>query len=172
MHIYCVFCQTQRCGAIASWLSKTHMGQAVSPKVTMRERKEGVNRDVLRDLLPGYVFLFSEEGIRDFSPLHQVHGLIRILGSSENGMELRGTDAEFALRLLGRDGVVDGVKVFRTGDRVRLADPLFSACEGRIAKVDHRKRRAKIDYVFNGMSCSTWAAMDEIDAADSGTAAP
>lgn len=170
MHVYCLFCQTQRCRAIASWLEKTRVCRAITPQITMRERIKGKNCDVLCDMLPGYVFLFSEKEIRDFSSLHQINGLIRVLGTVETGMELYGTDAEFALRLFRQDGVINGVKVFRTGDRVRLADPLFAACEGRISKVDNRKKRAKIDFVFNGLNCSTWAAMNEIDITEDNTA--
>lgn len=163
MHIYCVFCQTQRCEVIADGLEKTGVCETVYPKITMRERKEGKNREVLRDLLPGYVFLFSEEGIRDFSVLWRFDGVVRLLGTAETNRELQGSDADFALQLYQRQGIVNAVKAVRIGDRVHLTDPLFANCEGRITKVDNRKQRAKIDFVMSGLNCSTWAALDVIE---------
>ena len=54
------------------------------------------------------------------------------------------------------------VTVFKVGDEVRLDDPLFTGCAGKITSIDHRKQRARVDYPFAGMDCFTWIAIELI----------
>ncbi len=98
---------------------------------------------MLYDLLPGYVFVFSTKAIESITAL-RVDGIIRVLGSSENGYCLSGTDKDFANGLLAREGKIDVMKVIRVGDTVSLEDELFSGHRGKIIEIDYRKQRAKI----------------------------
>ena len=75
---------------------------------------------------------------------------------------LTGSDEEFAQNLLRKDGTVGQVTVFKVGDEVRLDDPLFNGCAGKITRIDFRKQRARVDYHFAGMDCFTWIAIEMI----------
>ena len=52
--------------------------------------------------------------------------------------------------------------VFKVGDEVRLDDPLFNGCAGKITQIDFRKQRARVDYHFSGLDCFTWIAVEMI----------
>ena len=160
MYAYCLFCRTQRCTRIAQLMEIRGADRAFSPKILSKYRKEGRNMDRERDLLPGYVFLFSEERIIDYAMFAGIDGVIRRVGRTESGYELEGPDRDFAFGLLEKDGKVGALKMVAVGETVRLEDTLFDGSEGVITKIDYRKERARVDFRFEGNACHTWVAID------------
>ena len=106
MYVYCLFCRTQRCSRIAQLLEIRGAARAFSPKILSKQRKQGQNYDRERDLLPGYVFIFSEERLVNYDMFAGIDGVIRRVGRTETGYELEGPDREFAFGLLEKDGKV------------------------------------------------------------------
>lgn len=162
MHAYCLFCQTQKCKSIAMTLEKQCILRAFAPQIYKRQRIRGKIEDKLFDLLPGYIFLFSEKALENLGCFRGIDGIIRRIGTPENHFELAGSDYDFAMNLYRKEGLVGQVKVYKEGDTVRMEDPLFNGCSGRITQIDYRKRRARVEYQFAGMSCFTWIACDLI----------
>ena len=138
-------------------------GRAFSPRIIRKQRKKGENLERRFDLMPGYVFIYSEERLTDYRIFFGMDGVIRRVGRQDNGYELEGPDLDFAMKLLEIDGLVGSVKVYRTGDKVMLEDPLFSGCRGRVVQVDFRKERAKIEFVFDGNGSSTWVSLEDVN---------
>jgi len=163
MNTYCLFCQTQRCKVIAQLLQVMGIEEAFSPQIIRRQRKKGANVEVSYDLLPGYVFFYTEEEILDPRFFYGIDGIIRRVGRSDEGWQLQGADREFSLQLLERHGRVGTQRVFQEGEQVVLTDPLFLGCQGRVTRVDYRKMRARVDFVFNEMDCHTWIAIEDVD---------
>ena len=166
MYVYCLFCQTQKCRSVAYALEQRGIPRAFSPRIINRQRVKGKNLDVTFDLLPGYVFVYTDEKLNAFDAFRGVTGIIRRLGDAESGYALTGTDYDFAMRLYRKDGLVGHMTVFKIGDEVRLDDPLFAGCQGRITRLDVKKQRARVDYQFANMSCHAWIACDLITAVD------
>ena len=160
MYYYCLFCRTQRCKIIARLLEIRGVSRAFSPQIVRRQRKEGVNEEVLFDLLPGYVFVYNETPLTEGSWYWGIDGVIRRIGRAQDLYQLVAGDLDFAQRLYEKDGLVGAMKAVHEGDAVRLEDPLFAGCEGKIVKIDYRKQRAKVEFVFNNNACSTWIACD------------
>ena len=162
MYAYCLFCRTQRCKIIAKLLEIRGAGRAFSPQIIRKQRKQGENVRKLFDLLPGYVFIYSEERLTDYMLFYGMDGVIRRVGRTETGYELSGPDLDFAMKLLEKDGIVGGMKACHIGDNVTLEDPLFSGCEGRVTTVDYRKERAKVEFVFDNAKRDIWVSLDEV----------
>ena len=162
MYAYCLFCLTQRCRTIAKLMEIRGAGRAFSPQIVRRQRKQGENREVRFDLLPGYVFIFSEERLTDSRIFFGMDGVIRRVGRTEEGYELAGSDLEFAMRLLEKDGLVGAMRICKTGEEVVLEDPLFNGCKGKVTRIDYRKERARVDFVFDGTACHTWISLDAV----------
>ncbi len=158
-YCYCLFCETIKCNKIANKLVKEGIGTALSPQIIKRQRKNGRNIDLAYDLLPGYVFVFSEEPVEAISML-RIDGVIRILGLKDDGYCLQENDREFALRLLERKGRIDVIKLINVGDKVKVEDKFFAGCEGKVLQIDYRKQRAKILFAFSGMQFTSWCACD------------
>ena len=89
MHVYCLFCETNRCRIIAKFIENTAHVRCFAPQIVQRKWVKGVPEAVMHDWLPGYVFLYSEEPIK---PYFDVSGIIRWLEHSE----LAGNDLAFA----------------------------------------------------------------------------
>ena len=162
MYVYCLFCRTQRCARIAQLLEIKGVQRAFSPKILSRQRKQGLNIDRERDLLPGYVFIFSDERLVDYDMFAGIDGVIRRVGRTESGYELEGADREFAIGLLGKDGKVGALNMIKEGETVRLENSLFDGSKGVVTKIDYRKERARVDFRFDGNDCHTWIAIDGI----------
>lgn len=168
MYAYCLFCQTQKCGMVAAALEKRGVLRAFSPQIYKRQRIQGRNVDRLYDLLPGYVFVFSEDALDEYDLFRGVDGIVRRIGDPEESYRLTGADREFALNLYRKEGVVGQITVYKVGDAVRMDDPLFNGVSGKISQIDYKKQRARVEYRFAGMSCYTWIACDLISAEPSG----
>ena len=162
MYAYCLFCRTQRCEVIAKLMEIRGVDRAFSPRIIRKQRKQGVNVERKFDLLPGYVFIYSEERLTDYRLFYGMDGVIRRVGRREDGYELEGSDLDFAMKLLEKDGLVGAMKVCRVGDEVTLEDPLFSGCQGRVVAIDYRKERAKVEFVFDRNSCSSWISLEDV----------
>lgn len=162
MYAYCLFCQTQRCKVIARLMEIRGVDRAFSPQIIRRQRKKGENREVRYDLLPGYVFIYNEERLTDDRIFFGMDGVIRRVGRTQEGYELAGHDLDFAMKLLEKDGLVGAMKVCRIGEEVTLEDPLFNGCKGKVTRIDYRKERARVDFVFDGMACHTWISLDAV----------
>ena len=162
VYAYCLFCITQRCAVIAKLIEIRGVNRAFSPRIIRKQRKQGRNIERSFDLLPGYVFVYSDERLTDDRIFYGIDGVIRRMGRQDDGYELKGPDFDFAMRLLEKDGLVGTMKICRIGDEVVLEDPLFSGCQGRIIGIDYRKERAKVEFVFDKNSCSTWISLEDV----------
>ena len=163
MYVYCLFCVTQRCAVIAKLMEVRGAYRAFSPRIIRKQRKKGENIERSFDLLPGYVFIYSEERLTDYRAFFGIDGVIRRVGRRDDGYELEGPDLDFAMKLLEKDGIVGAMKVCHVGDDVTLEDPLFSGCRGRVAEIDYRKERAKVEFIFDKNSCSTWVSLEDVN---------
>ena len=83
---------TQRCAVIAKLMEIRGAYRAFSPRIIRKQRKKGENIERRFDLLPGYVFLYSEERLTDYSLFSGIDGVIRRVGRREEGYELEGPD--------------------------------------------------------------------------------
>ena len=162
MYAYCLFCLTQRCRIVAKLMEIRGVGRAFSPQIIRKHRKQGENVSKSFDLLPGYVFIYSEERLTDYRLFCGMDGVIRRVGRTEQGYELAGSDLDFAMKLLEKDGVVGSMKTCRVGDEVVLDDPLFTGCEGRVIGIDWRKERAKVSFVFDNTKRDIWVSLDGV----------
>ena len=160
VYAYCLFCQTNRCDAIARQLQLRGVDKAFSPKRLSRRRKQGENEDRPYDLLPGYVFVYLRQQPESFAFLSGIDGIIRRLGREQGTAGLDREDYDFAMRLYRKDGLLGTVSVIKEGARVRIDDPLFAGYRGEVAKLDHRKKRALIRFRFDQREWSVWVACD------------
>lgn len=142
-------------------MERSGIDRAFSPQIIRRQRKNGQNIDMMFDLLPGYVFAYSNRVVKEVSRL-KVDGVIRLLGSPNDDYCLQEEDQSFALGLLERNGLIDVINVLQIGETVMLSDKFFSGFEGKIIQIDYRKQRAKISFSFSEMCFSTWVACNII----------
>jgi hypothetical protein len=149
------------------------------PTVTNNITNSGENvKETLR-LLPGYVFAYSEDiiSISDWDKILKTSGIIKSLGkesarydiekdeqgnsrSIDYSLKEKG-DSDFAKLLYGLGGRLNQVHLKDDGSHCTLADNVWSDdIEATIVKVDRRKKRAKIMFMFEGRHFTTWVAAE------------
>ena len=163
LYVYCLYCQTNRCDRIASLLELRGAKKAFSPKNVCSFRKEGKLVDKAYPMLPGYVFFYMDQPIENSSIVFGINGVIRWLGDRETGRQLIGEDYDFAVDLFERNGRLDSLTLIQEGERIWPKDPLFSGHHGKVVKVDRRKRRAKIQFTFDGQEREVWLGCDILE---------
>ncbi len=159
MYTYCVFCETVRCDYVARTAEQTLHCKSVSPKQVQHTWFQGKMVDVLHDLFPGYVFMYTDEPM-DILRIQKIHGVIRCLSSSEGMYELTGADRQFALMLFQHQGIIGKTKVYEEGQFIRICQGAFEGVETRILKVNRHKQRMLIEIPFANMPVKTWVEFE------------
>ena len=160
MFVYCLFCQTQRCHIIADLLEMKGADRAFSPQILSRQRKQGKIEEHRHDLLPGYVFVFMENELKNHELFWGIDGIIRLLGKDKDTAGLMYEDYQFAMDLYERNGLVGALNVFKEGEKVRIKDSVFENYGGTVEYIDHRKQRAKVKFKFDNQERVVWVACD------------
>ena len=162
MHCYCMYCTTAKCEFVAESLTAMGFGRAIMPKIVQRKWVKGTAREEVHSYLPGYVFLYSDAPVSDFLAIRRLTDVHRILGSEADRYELQGSDRAFAEMLLASDGTIGILKAYEAGDRVHLDGSLFGDFEGVITKFDRSRRRAEIEFDFDGKKQRVWCGIELI----------
>ena len=155
MHVYCLFCETQRCSQIAAILDRDYGYRCIYPQIIQRKWVKGVPTEVRHDWLPGYLFLYSEQSIQ--TKLN-ISGIIRFLGNGE----LEGQDLSFAEMIFKRQGIMGAVSLLQEGDRCNVADPAWKEIHGKVVKIDFGRKRCCIEFEFDGAKRTIWAGYELI----------
>jgi transcriptional antiterminator NusG len=110
-------------------------------------RRKGVMRESRAAVFPGYIFIEAE---REDILAHQwkfrrTDGFYRFLKSNQNIRHLADRDLELVLHFI-KTGPVAGISrvYFNENSRIVVMDGPLMGLEGRIIKVDKRKKRAKV----------------------------
>jgi len=118
------------------------------PKRQVTIRRKGARLPSTSAIFPGYVFVEAEAGdIAESQWLfRRTEGFGRFLRSNVDIKPLAGRDLELVLHFVRKVGPVAGVSRVRFDENSRIAvmDGPLKGLEGRIFKVDKRKKRAKV----------------------------
>jgi transcriptional antiterminator NusG len=111
-------------------------------------RRKGKVRQTTVSVFPGYIFIEAEmEDIIEYQwAFRRTEGFYRFLRSNQNIVPLSDRDLELVLHFIKKVGpVAELSKVYFNEDsRIVVVDGPLMGLEGRIIKVDKRKKRAKV----------------------------
>jgi transcriptional antiterminator NusG len=149
--------------------SKTRADQPLySIKKKMTSKKKGKTIILTNPIFPGYIF-FQCSGEKPSPELmtcmKRVRTFTRFLPASDNIKPLNERDAEIIRHLLsfGKE-LGSSLVMFDENNRIKvIKGPLFGM-EGKIIKVDRRKRRAKIQLEMNDSPMTFDLAFEVIEA--------
>ncbi len=150
IYSYCVFCRTGSETEVAKAISQNDPElTAIAPHRILSERRQGkwVERTVA--LLPGYVFLYVDREM----PIKQkakANDLYKILEYEHGMAKLTGPDEAYAQWIYRHQGKIAPSKILSDGDTVQVIDGPLKDCTGKITKLDRHKRRAWVEFEFDG----------------------
>jgi len=140
------------------------------PRRCIDIRRKGVIRQSTAAVFPGYVFIEAE---RENILAHQwefrrTDGFYRFLKSNQNICPLSDRDLELVLHFIKKAGPVAGVSrvYFNENARIVVVEGPLMGLEGRIIKVDKRKKRAKVKLNLYDDSFAIDLAFEVIGALD------
>ncbi|MDF2803987.1 MAG: transcription antiterminator [Anaerocolumna sp.] len=119
------------------------------PKRKIYERKQGVKREVIKKMFPGYV-LVETDYIEDFYV--RARGgphILKFLKNSYNFLEVSIEEINPILKLVDNKGLINVSKGLIENDRIHIIDGPLYGREGIIRKLDKRKGRAKVEFIMN-----------------------
>ena len=162
VYTYCLFCETVKCHSVAEEITERLHCRAISPKLVQHTWSRGKAVDIVHDLLPGYVFVYAEEAPLDVAFLRSIGGVIRCLCDGNKRFELSGSDEQFALMILEKNGVIGKTKVYREGQMIRVCQGAYAGLETKILKVNPRNMRMQIEIPFANMYIRTWVEYEVV----------
>ncbi len=155
MIAYCLFCETQRCRLISELIERVYGIHCISPEIVQRKWVRGVAEEIRHQLLPGYVFLYSDKPLSN--PI-RISGVIRRLGDRE-GM-LSGENLAFARMLYEHNGVLGTIQLTEVGQLCMVTDPLWQKMRGKVIKIDRGRKRCCVEFTFDNVQRTVWLGYD------------
>ncbi len=126
--------------------------QLVVPKRQLTIRKKGKEQQVIKPIFPGYIFLVSDcIEPEDRTLLRSIPGFMRYMRNDKGELiPLSNNDRELLIQLTatGETTKRSVVSFDKNNKVIPLSGPLKD-CEGKIIKVDRRKRRVKVKFLLN-----------------------
>ncbi len=116
------------------------------PRRKLRIRRRGRYRDVEASIFPGYIFLETDKlSASTYWILRRTNEFLQFLPGNRRIEPLGGPDEALLRHFLSFGEVLEKSKVyFDENKRIRVLQGALKGLEGRIVKVDRRKRRAKV----------------------------
>jgi hypothetical protein len=94
MNAYCLFCTTAKRDEVAQKLRRKYGWHILCPKLIQRKWVRGTALEMLREYLPGYLFIYADAPIENPLALRREDFVIRCLGAPDCGYVLQGGELE------------------------------------------------------------------------------
>lgn len=156
----CVFVESGYEETVARAIQYCHYGRAFFPQRIKPVRRHNVWVDEKKALFPGYVFV---EGDTLNPQLSRINHVIRLLRYEDRTVQLRGNDLTFAKMLFRGDGTVPKLRTVQEGSFIRVTDDLLKNFNGRVLRVDKRKRLAEVEITLVGTVNRVWLGLDVME---------
>ena len=142
--VRCLMVETGEEARVMQLLRVRRLGRAMFPQRVRIRKIRGVWRQDRMRLLPGYVFVYTDEEI----PVWHYHGMEHVLkvlryDKEPNGY-LRGPDLDFANTLCELDGKLDILDAVDENGFIRITDSLLKKLHGEVLSVEKGKHQVRI----------------------------
>ncbi|MDR0908330.1 MAG: KOW motif-containing protein [Spirochaetaceae bacterium] len=146
-YIYCLFCSTRHENTVSKVLR--NKGYTVIPIMAKRDTVQGGNnKQMIRHLLPGYVFFGVGEKITitDERKILSNEYMIRLLNYSDGTKELRGRDLEFVKLFINNNGIIGLLEAIEVGSWVTITEGSLKDFNGEVVKVNRKRKCALVEF--------------------------
>ena len=159
----CLFCNTGKEEAVVESIHKKGWGRAIFPQRARTRWTRGQCEERLEPLLPGYVFVYSDQEEIPYGQWLGLRHVIRVLHYPEGGETLRGGDLEFARWLWKLQGKVGAMKAIQVGDRIEIADGVFRSLNGVVTRMDRRRKTIRVRLNTEGFIRQIWLSYQVVE---------
>jgi transcriptional antiterminator NusG len=161
--VRCLFCTVGKEKIVVDTVHKNDWGHAIFPKRVGFVRTKGQWIEVSKPLLPGYVFVYSDEEQPRYDELASVNHVVRVLRYEKGCDGLAGRDLEFADWVWRNDGSIGAMRALQIGDWIEITDSVFKQLHGTIVRMDRRKRTFLVSLGDEGAIRKIWLTYEVIE---------
>jgi transcriptional antiterminator NusG len=124
--------------------------KSMVPRRLLRERKNGIWQNKIRNLFPGYVFIYTDINVAMYYKLTALPYVIKILGNDRGPQPVPADEINPILRWHGSGDPLGISGMYVEGGYIPVIDGPLQGMEGQIIKVDARRQRAKVNISLMG----------------------
>lgn len=141
------------------------VGQVLIPTKKQVEIKNGKKRDVLRNVMPGYVLIEMEPDEEIFALVQKIPGVSSFLGESGHPSPLNVSEVD-ALRdtIEDRPDRPKTAISYRVSDKVRVIEGPFANFQGEVEHIDEDKGKLKVSVSIFGRPTSVELDVLQVEA--------
>lgn len=156
MYYYCIYCEANRCEMLSATIERIIGCRVIYPVRIQHIWSKGSMIDIEKPLIPGYLFLYSDNRLNDLKRLESITGVYKLLRYSDNKAELKDSDRDFAIMMLEYNGIIGKMPVFKVGDKIILDKGILKGIDAKIIKVNKRNCRMQVEMTLAGSSTKMW----------------
>lgn len=168
-YVRCLFCTEGMENVVAGAIQASGHGRALVPR---RIKKILVNKQWMETavaLLPGYVFVYSNEEKAKYQGFSGAKYILRTLTYADTQQDiLEGRDREFAYWLWSLDGQIGIMKALQVGEKVEVVDGVFRQLHGTITRMDRRRKVMRVELDGNGIFKQIWLTYEIVGRLENG----
>ena len=113
------------------------------PKKVLKIKKAGVQKDQIKPLYPGYLFIIGKWDILEAKSLVKFPGAVKFIGGINVPGFLTRDEKEMIIKIT-KNGIVEYSKVIKEGSKIKVVSGPLKELEGVIVSVDRRKQKAVV----------------------------
>ncbi len=142
--------------------------KVVVPEEKYIEEKNGKEKEIIRKIFPGYVFLEMIVTDESWYVVRNTPGVTGFLGSSGKGAKPVPLSQDEVDKMLPQLGIVKEPEELKPidleiGDKVKICDGPFKNQIGSVEEIDFNKRLANVLVDFFGRSTPVEISVDEVE---------
>lgn len=149
---YAVFVQTGKEEAIKNKL-QTCLDEKAKPviiKRKLKERKNGILKEVQKNLYPGYILIYGKLNKYDCININKIPCTIKVLSDKDGPIPIDEKEMQIIERLINMDGIIDYSNAIIKDNKVIITDGPLKNSQGLVKSINKRKSRAKVKVQFLG----------------------
>lgn len=113
------------------------------PQKKIKIKKQGLVKDVIVPLYPGYIFLIGQWKQETAKKIVQIQYTVKFIGGMNSPGFLKKEEVDLISKI-ARDGVCSYSQVVSEGNKIKIISGPLKELEGQIIAVDRRKQRATV----------------------------
>jgi len=117
----------------------------IVPKRQLRERQEGLWKEILKPIFPGYILVRGCMNYNDCYAIRRMNHVLRVLcDQTGEPCKIRPSEIAILLKLLENGEVIRPSKAIDRGDHIEIIEGPLKNMEGIVQSINQRKGRARI----------------------------
>ncbi|HPJ12766.1 MAG TPA: antiterminator LoaP [Caldisericia bacterium] len=117
----------------------------IVPKRQLRERQEGLWKEILKPIFPGYILVRGCMNYNDCYAIRRMNHVLRVLCDfTGEPSKIHPSEIAVLLKLLQNGEIIRPSKAIDMGDRIEIIEGPLKTLHGIVQSVNRRKSRARI----------------------------